>query len=82
MSTLSSESRAYLKELERDPQWAALVDNLASCRPKVPRWKPSDPTKVNVAAQQANWIYKSGLREGADNMLRLLEIDSESLLYE
>lgn len=70
--SLKPEQKALIKELQMNPVWGSILDDIAAMR-GVPRYKQRDGD--DEEKKRADWIYRSGIDAGIEKILGYLRYD-------
>ena len=70
--TLTPQQRALLLDLNLNPVWVSILDDLKTSLSAAPRWKRSGDDGRSEEEKRAEWIHHSGKLDELDNILLIL----------
>lgn len=70
--SLNNAQKALLKDLEMNPVWGSLLQDIAAMR-SVPRYSPRGDDHEDKKTR--DWIYRSGMDAGIEKILGYLRYD-------
>ena len=69
MPDLTADQIQLVKELNSDPRFARICQQIETEHGNVPKYKPKSTDPVR---DQADWIYRSGVADGVELVLKVL----------